>query len=369
MDAQGARLDRVQSVGGCLFRLVAGGLTAMFLALNAFGARLEPANLLLVAIAAVGATAALMPRRVQAWAMIAAVPSLGMTLAIQIWDPRVQSPSVLVEMLALLVLLARIVWRSQPPVLLPLAGFVGLTVVALPLRGSTIAMVILTAPLAVLVAIAVGAGLYLRAADARRARALADARRDERLDLARDLHDFVAHHVTGIVVQAQAARFTAGTAAAQDPERLDRMLGDIEAAGTEALTSMRRMVGLLRDAQDGAAADGDAGRRPVGGLDQVEELVARFAHPPATLSLDPGLGTLPPEVATSVHRVVQEALTNARKHAADATAVHVGAARLADGSIEVAVRDDGRGRGGRRLPSGGFGLAGLGERVEAIGGR
>ncbi|MEV4259437.1 histidine kinase, partial [Spirillospora sp. NPDC049652] len=216
--------------------------------------------------------------------------------------------------------------------------------------------------------------LPIRAMDARRRRALSDARRDERLELARDLHDFVAHHVTGIVVQAQAARFAASSgAAAQSPEQLDRMFGQIEKAGTEALTSMRRMVGLLRDAQDAARpggphADGGA-TRPVGDLTQIAELVDGFGDtPPATLALADDLGELPPEVVTSVHRVVQEALTNARKHAADATVVRVSVARLGDGSVEVAVRDDGQGRG-RRLPSGGFGLAGLAERVDAVDGR
>ncbi|TMR37122.1 sensor histidine kinase, partial [Actinomadura geliboluensis] len=92
-----------------------------------------------------------------------------------------------------------------------------------------------------------------------------------------------------------------------------------------------------------------------------------FAHPPATLTLAPDLGALPPEVAASAHRVVQEALTNIRKHAADAATVRVTLGR-AGADVEVAVRDDGRGRG-RRLPSGGFGLTGLAERVGAAGGR
>jgi signal transduction histidine kinase len=230
-----------------------------------------------------------------------------------------------------------------------------------------------TAPLGVTVSIALGVGLYLRALDARRSRALAAARRDERLELARDLHDFVAHHVTGIVVQAQAARFAAQAGAGQKPEDLDTMFGGIEKAGTEALTSLRRMVGLLRDAQhvnapDGEAlGDGGSTTRPVGDLAQLRELVAGFAHPPATLTLAPGLGALPPEVAASAHRVVQEALTNIRKHAADAETVRVTLGRVG-GGVEVAVRDDGRGRG-RMLPSGGFGLTGLSERVGALGGR
>ncbi|XVQ09287.1 sensor histidine kinase [Spirillospora sp. CA-255316] len=94
-----------------------------------------------------------------------------------------------------------------------------------------------------------------------------------------------------------------------------------------------------------------------------------MSNPPATLTMDPALGALAPEVATSVHRVVQEALTNARKHASDATSVQVSVTRPGHppGAVEVAVRDDGRGRG-RRLPPGGFGLAGLSERVVAIGG-
>ncbi|TYC10528.1 hypothetical protein FXF65_31185 [Actinomadura syzygii] len=250
---------------------------------------------------------------------------------------------------------------------------IGAAIMTTPLRYSPLAALLFTAPLGVTVAIALGIGLYLRAVDARRSRALAAARRDERLELARDLHDFVAHHVTGIVVQAQAARFTAGSGAAHSPEQLDAMLGGIEKAGTEALTSMRRMVGLLRDAQhvdapDGEArGDGGAATRPVGDLARLRELVDGFTHPPAALTLAPDLGTLPPEVATSAHRVVQEALTNVRKHAADAATVQVTLVRVGH-DVEVAVRDDGRGRG-RRLPSGGFGLTGLSERVGALGGR
>ncbi|MFI0357962.1 sensor histidine kinase [Actinomadura sp. 9N407] len=375
MDDWGARLDRIPSVGGCLFRAAAGCCAALYLTLCVATVGLNPSGQVEVVLAGLAAVAALMARWLERWALIIGGASLVVTgWAIMTGAP-VGGPSVLIEISALLVLIARVVWITPRARLVPLATLCAGAIVVLPLRSSQMAMLLSAAPLAVLVAIAVGTGLYLRAIDARRARALSSARRDERLDLARELHDFVAHHVTGIVVQAQAARFIAGTGAAQDPERLDRMLGDIEAAGTEALTSMRRMVGLLRTAQDGQdgqgalAEDGEAGRRPVGDMSQVRELVGRFTHPPATLTLDPGLGTLPPEVATSVHRVVQEALTNARKHAADATAVHVAVTRLGQGSLEVSVRDDGRGRGHHRLPSGGFGLAGLTERVEAIGGR
>ncbi|MFD0536843.1 sensor histidine kinase [Actinomadura luteofluorescens] len=276
---------------------------------------------------------------------------------------RGRAPSLFAEIGGLLIVIARVVWKARRDRLVPIAVLLGAAILATPLRWSPIAAALFTAPLGITVAIALGVGLYLRALDARRARSLASARRDERLELARDLHDFVAHHVTGIVVQAQAARFTAGSGAAQTQEQLDRMLGEIEKAGTEALTSMRRMVGLLRDAQNVDAADGEAvpdggsSTRPLGDIARLRDLVEGFTHPPAALTLEPGLGTLPPEVAASAHRVVQEALTNVRKHAADAASVRVTLARVG-GDVEVAVRDDGRGRGGRGCRPAGSGSPG-----------
>ncbi|TDD83935.1 two-component sensor histidine kinase [Actinomadura darangshiensis] len=329
----------------------------------------------MVVIAAVANAAAVSGRRLPFWAIgagaLSAFSTLFLGLAIY---PEAGAPSVFAEVGGLLIVIARIVWRTRRQQLVPVSILLGAAILALPLRWSVIAAAVISAPLGIAVAIALGVGLYLRALDARRSRSLAAARRDERLELARDLHDFVAHHVTGIVVQAQAARFTSQSGAAgQTPEQLDRMFGGIEKAGTEALTSMRRMVGLLRDAQnvnapDGEAlADGGSTTRPVGDLGQLKDLVEGFTHPPAALTLAPDLGTLPPEVAASAHRVVQEALTNIRKHAADAASVRVTVARVGP-DVEVAVRDDGRGRG-RRLPSGGFGLTGLTERVGALGGR
>ncbi|RFU38426.1 two-component sensor histidine kinase [Actinomadura logoneensis] len=370
------RLARVQSVGGCLFRVMALGCAALYLllCLAAVYRPRNPWDLAPVAVAAVVAYACLARRRLTRWAAIAAGASLLLTGTLAALGTAVQDQAALVEVTGLLVLVTRMAWTAPQSRVVAMTALVSLPIVIIPLRGSRLLLIGFAAPLAVLVAIAIGTGLYLRAVDARRRRALSDARRDERLELARDLHDFVAHHVTGIVVQAQAARFAASSgAAAQSPEQLDRMFGQIEKAGTEALTSMRRMVGLLRDAQDaarpGGAAGGGGATRPVGDLSQVAELVDGFGDaPPATLALADDLGALPPEVVTSVHRVVQEALTNARKHAADATIVRVSVARLGDGSVEVAVRDDGQGRG-RRLPSGGFGLAGLAERVDAVDGR
>ncbi|RMI42231.1 two-component sensor histidine kinase [Actinomadura harenae] len=362
-------------MGGCLFRLLAWGCAALYLmlCLAVSYAHRSPWDLATIVVAAVAGYACLARRGLERWATASAFASLALTWALATMAPGTRDQAALVEVTGLLVLVARMAWTAPQGRVIAMTALVGVPVVLTPLRGSPFLLLVLTGPLTVLAAIAIGAGLYLRALDTRRRRALSDARRDERLELARDLHDFVAHHVTGIVVQAQAARFAAGSgAAAQSPEQLDRMFGQIEKAGTEALTSMRRMVGLLRDAQDGVrpggAPEGGA-TRPVGDLTQIADLVDGFGDtPPAALALADDLGELPPEVVTSAHRVVQEALTNARKHAADATVVRVSVARLGDGSVEVAVRDDGQGRG-RRLPSGGFGLAGLAERVDAVDGR
>lgn len=225
----------------------------------------------------------------------------------------------------------------------------------------------------VLVGLTTGLAAYLRSLDYRRTVAVAETRREERVAIAADLHDFVAHHVTGILVQTQMARMmaaaTAGTAAATRPaEDLDPVLAGIERAATEALASMRRTVGVLRD-----TTTEEADRRPVGDLAAITELIEGFASPvqKVTLHRDAAVSAdLPHEVQAAAFRVVQEALTNVRRHAADATEITVGLRHTGDGSLAVTVSDDGR--GGTQLPAaahgGGFGLVGLSERVTALGG-
>jgi signal transduction histidine kinase len=156
--------------------------------------------------------------------------------------------------------------------------------------------------------------------------------------------------------------------AADKADELDPVLAGIERAATEALASMRRTVGVLRDT--GAEP---AGHRPVGDLAGIRELTEGFAVPgqKVTLHRDPWVAEgLPHELQAAAFRVVQEALTNIRRHAADATEVAV-ALRCDDRSLEVTVTDDGR--GGTQLPDaargGGFGLVGLKERVTALGGQ
>lgn len=272
----------------------------------------------------------------------------------------------MVETVAIPLLIVTAVRRFDQRRAVAVTVLLGAAEVALPSRGEvpTAGMM-----LGLLVAVAVGVGAYLRALDSRRVRAVARVRQAERLELARDLHDFVAHHVTGIVVQAQAARYVSRTG----PGQVGEMLGGIEDAAVQALASMRRLVEVLRE-------DGSPATRPAGDLAQLADLAAEHGRNgrPVLVDVDPRLraARLPPEVVTSIHRVAQEALTNAAKHAADATAVRI-AVHDRSGGVEVAVRDDGDG-GAPRLPGvhlpaaargGGFGLLGLSERVEAIGGR
>ena len=161
--------------------------------------------------------------------------------------------------------------------------------------------------------------------------------------------------MTGIVVQAQAAQevFT------KQPDKAVEALGQIETAGVEALGSMRRLVGSLRGASEGPLA-------PAATIDDLRSLAARSTAVglPVRLHLD-GLEELPTEVAPSIHRVVGEAITNAQRHATGATGVDV---RISahDDELTVTVDDDGN---AIRAPRGtGYGLTGMAERTEALGG-
>ncbi|MFI6508644.1 sensor histidine kinase [Streptosporangium sp. NPDC050855] len=224
---------------------------------------------------------------------------------------------------------------------------------------------------------AAGTGAYLRFQLERRREAVDSVRRAERLELARELHDLVAHHITGIVVQAQAAKVVAE----QKPEAVVPSLEAIANAGADALTSMRRLVSVLR-AQDEAA------RSPGSTLMDMRTLVERFSTAGPQVAFDIGQGitdeTVPPEVMTTLHRVLQESLTNVRRHAPGTGWIEADL-KLADGAgldpwsgtvpwsgttVRLRVRNYGSVTDTRisRL-GGGFGLVGMAERVEALGGR
>lgn len=213
-------------------------------------------------------------------------------------------------------------------------------------------------------------GWYFRARDRERTQtvkaAVTSAQQGERMALARELHDVVAHHVTGIVVQAQAALMVAD----RNPDVALPALEKIERSGTLALTAMRTLVGSLRDGTAAwTAGDSDVTNQATTDLAaDLHGVVENFAGPPVELDLTLP-AELPHEMGRSVLRLVQESLTNVGKHAPDAGAVHIRVATNAD-TLHVRVRDDGTKRpvnpaGG----SGGYGLVGMRERVELLGGR
>ncbi|MET8864889.1 histidine kinase [Nonomuraea sp. NPDC004580] len=222
---------------------------------------------------------------------------------------------------------------------------------------------------------AVGLGAYLRILDRRRVDAVTQARRTQRLQLARDLHDFVAHDVSAIVIQAQAAQILLD----RDPAEAAAALRAIEEDGARALASMDRTVRMLRELEgDSASAE------PLPGLDDLPDLVRRFADagfPDTEMRVGPS-GPVPREVGTTIYRIVVEALTNVRKHApagssvtiqvSDETgAVVVTVADRADGQAHGHTHGQARDQALLRLPSAeraGVGLVGLAERVQALGG-
>ncbi|WP_103353903.1 sensor histidine kinase [Amycolatopsis sp. CA-128772] len=216
--------------------------------------------------------------------------------------------------------------------------------------------------------ISIALGLMLRSRDSERTQAVqsavSDAQTAERMALARELHDVVAHHVTGIVVQAQAARLMAE----KNPQIAVEAMGRIENAGVEALAAMRRLVRSMRgDAPAGSSEFSEQATTDLGA--DLRKLVESANHGVPTsmhLDLPPDL---PHEVGRSALRLVQESLTNVGKHASDATEAFV-VAEVQGAELHLRVTDDGRATAHRPAGgSGGYGLVGMRERVALLKGR
>ncbi|PWU47609.1 hypothetical protein DLJ47_30180 [Micromonospora sp. S4605] len=192
------------------------------------------------------------------------------------------------------------------------------------------------------------------------------ARAEERARIAREMHDVVAHRVSLMVVHAGALEVTAADPATVEAAAL------IRSTGRQALTDLREVLGVLRQASGGVApapaGAGLPGTAPLPGLGAVDELVreSRAAGLRVERQDEGTPAAVPATVGRTVYRVVQEALTNVRKHAADAE-VTVRLQHLT-GGIEVSIRN-GPSTAGAGLPGAGLGLVGLRERVELLGGR
>jgi signal transduction histidine kinase len=180
----------------------------------------------------------------------------------------------------------------------------------------------------------------------------------ERARIARELHDVVAHNVSVMVVQADGA----GYALDPDPERARQALAAISATGRHALAEMRHLLGVLRSDDD------QADLAPVPGIDQLRDLLeqTRAAGRTVSFTLDGVVRPLPEGVGLAAYRVVQEALTNVRKHGGIGASVCV-ALRYSEHELGVQVTDDGHGMTAAD-DGAGLGLTGMRERVGMYGG-
>jgi signal transduction histidine kinase len=180
---------------------------------------------------------------------------------------------------------------------------------------------------------------------------------DERQRIARELHDVVAHAISVVVLQARGGRKLLSS----DPAAANAAFDVIEAMSTQALAEMRRLLGLLR-------TDGDHDLAPLPTLGRVEDLAGEIAHAglPVEVRVEGERPVLPPGVDVSAYRIVQEALTNALKHAGPARA-RVRVCYEPD-AVVVEVSDDGAGAKVPAAPGSGHGLVGIRERAAIVGG-
>jgi signal transduction histidine kinase len=187
----------------------------------------------------------------------------------------------------------------------------------------------------------------------------------ERARIAREMHDIVAHNLAVMVALADGATFTAATA----PRRAAEAMAQVSTTGRQALSEMRRLVGLLREDRRDAVDEG--AREPQPGLDDIDRLVAqvRAAGLRVVLTREGVPGAWGPGAGLAVYRIVQEALTNTLKHAGPHASAEV-RLRYAPTRAEVEVIDDGGGRPVGPAPvDGRHGLTGMRERAASYGGR
>jgi signal transduction histidine kinase len=180
----------------------------------------------------------------------------------------------------------------------------------------------------------------------------------ERARIARELHDVVAHNVSVMVVQADGASYALDS----DPEKARQALAAIAGTGRQALAEMRRLLGVLR------SDDGETGLAPLPGIGQLAELLqqTRAAGLAVDFTVEGVPGPLPGGVALAAYRIVQESLTNTRKHGGPTASARV-TLRYCEDVLVLSIADDGRGAAAA-ADGAGHGMTGMRERVALYGG-
>ena len=178
---------------------------------------------------------------------------------------------------------------------------------------------------------------------------------DERLRIARELHDVIGHSISLIAIQSEAA----ARSARSNPDAVPVFLSAISAASRQVLAEMRGVLAVLRP-------DSEAELSPQPGLEQVGELVASLRAGGLETRLEAEPMQLPPGIALAVYRIVQESLTNVVKHGGAGARACVAIIRNG-GTVRVSVHDDGAGPGGPALSTA-HGIVGMRERAAAYGG-
>lgn len=262
----------------------------------------------------------------------------------------------LYSMLVTLVLLYSLVrWGSGREVVLG-AGFVAV-VAALGMYAASAGRGDVFGGTALLLLVAALAAVFRYRADLWRRQQL-EIRNQERVALARELHDTVAHHVSAIAVQAQAG----GVVAVSQPHQAAEVLAAIEAEASRTLAEMRSMVRVLRE-DETVEADTYSPQR---GVADLPGLARPDATPGVEVSVDSSVAGLAGPVDAALYRLAQESLTNAVRHARGATRVRIDV-RRAGGLVRLRVSDDGRTEPGS-APEPGYGLLGMSERAQLLGG-
>jgi signal transduction histidine kinase len=180
----------------------------------------------------------------------------------------------------------------------------------------------------------------------------------ERARIARELHDVVAHNVSVMVVQANGASYALDT----EPEKARQALAAIAGTGRQALAEMRRLLGVLR------SGDGETGLAPLPGIGQLSELLeqTRASGLAVAFTVEGVPGPLPDGVALAAYRIVQESLTNTRKHGGPNASAQV-TLRYCEDVLVLRITDDGRGAAAAADVAG-HGMTGMHERVAIYGG-